>query len=272
MIRIAASIYLNSAPLVYSFSEGTRRRRTRFLGDKAPAKCAQMLEAGLCDAALIPVIEYQRIPDLLIVPQVAVASKRRVRSVLLATRCPLEDIRSVTLDSSSRTSQALLRILFKHKYQLSPVFTERTPDPAVAFENMFEASDAALIIGDPAMRLAASAERLRLTTFDLADEWRAMTGLPFVFAVWATGRSTVEAFPNIAREFQQAKAEGLEHIEEIVTHYAETLQLPRAELRAYLHESVNFDLDDENIAGMNRFFELARDCGLIDAARPLAFV
>jgi chorismate dehydratase len=272
MIRIAASIYLNSAPLVYSFSEGSRRRTTRFLGDKAPSRCAQMLEAGLCDAALIPVIEYQRIPDLVVVPQVSVASKRRVGSVLLATRTPLEEIRSVTLDSSSRTSQALLKILFRQKYNLSPEFAERTPDPSVAFENMFEGSDAALIIGDPAMRLAASAERLSLTIYDLAHEWHELTGLPFVFAVWATRRETVDAFPNIAREFQRAKVEGLSRIDAIVDHYCETLQLPRVELVSYLNESVNFDLDEENVAGMSRFFELAREVGAIDATRPLQFV
>ena len=92
----------------------------------------------------------------------------------------------MTLDSSSRTSHALLKILFRQKYNVSPEFAERTPDPSRAFENMFEDSDAALIIGDPAMRLAASAERLSLTIYDLADEWRELTGLPFVFAVWAT--------------------------------------------------------------------------------------
>jgi len=231
-----------------------------------------MLEGGLCDAALIPVIEYQRIPDLLVIPQVSVASKRRVRSVLLATRTPLEEIRTVTLDSSSRTSHALLKILFTHKYKSSPVFSERTPDASVAFENMFEGSDAALIIGDPAMRLAASAEKLSLTTYDLADEWRELTGLPFVFAVWATRQETVDAFPNMAREFQQAKVEGLARIEEIITHYSETLQLPRAELLSYLIESVNFDLDKENIAGMQRFFELAREGGLIEENRKLVFV
>lgn len=272
MIRIAASIYLNSAPLVYSFSEGSRRRTTRFLGDKAPSRCAQMLEGGLCDAALIPVIEYQRIPDLVVVPQVSVSSKGRVRSVLLATRTPIEEIRRVTLDSSSRTSHALLKILFSQKYRVSPEFTERTPDPGVRFENMFEGSDAALIIGDPAMRLAGAAERLSLSIYDLADEWRELTGLPFVFAVWATRRETVHAFPNIAREFQQAKLEGLSKVETIVDHYCETLQLPRAELLSYLSESVNFDLDDENIAGMRRFFELAREVGLIEDARPVEFI
>src|SRR5438128_2657299 len=111
-MRIAASTYLNSAPLVYSFAQGALRRRYNFLGDAAPSRCAAMLTRGECEIALIPVIEYRRIPGLRIIPEIAVASKGRVRSVLLAARCPLEDVRHVTLDPSSRTSQALVRILF----------------------------------------------------------------------------------------------------------------------------------------------------------------
>src|SRR5438132_9862286 len=120
-MRIAASTYLNSAPLVYSFATGTQRGRDVFLGDTAPARCAQMLASGQCDVALIPVVEYQRIPRLRIIPNVAVASKSRVRSVVLAARCPIEKIRTITLDSSSRTSQALVRILFERRYHVASV-------------------------------------------------------------------------------------------------------------------------------------------------------
>lgn len=272
MMRIAASTYLNSAPLVFSFARGKRQNQTTFLGDTAPARCAEMLETGLSDVALIPVIEYQRIPNLRIIPDVAVASKRRVRSVLLATRVPTHEIRTVTLDSSSRTSQALLRILFLHRYMAHPTFTEKTPDLETACENMFEDSDAALVIGDPAMRLEASAEALGLRIYDLADEWQDMTGLPFVFAVWAASEAATHEFPDLARDFLDAKAEGLEHIEEIASHYAQELKLPRNELLEYLRVNVNFDLDEENIAGMKHYFALAEECGLIKAERPLLFV
>src|SRR3989442_8242179 len=119
-MRIAASTYLNSAPLVYSFASGTQRGCAVFLGDTAPARCAAMLGAGQCDVALIPVIEYQRLPRLRIIPETAVASKGRVRSVVLAARCPIEEARTVTLDSSSRTSQALVRILFARRYGGAP--------------------------------------------------------------------------------------------------------------------------------------------------------
>ena len=262
-MRIAASTYLNSVPLVHSFAKGTQRKRETFLGDTAPARCAQMLAQGLCDVALIPVIEYQRIPDLRIIPDIAVASKNRVRSVVLATRLPPSEVRVVTLDSSSRTSQALLRILFRYRYGAEPTFSERTPDAATACSNMFEGSDAALVIGDPAMRLEASAGELNVQIYDLGEEWRAMTGLPFVFAVWASTEAARIAFPDMSAELLEAKAEGLARIDEIAAEYSLELQLPVAEVRAYLRENVNYDLDAENVAGMLRFFSLARECGLI---------
>src|SRR5262245_24121867 len=97
-MRIAASTYLNSAPLVYSFTQGLFQRKYAFIGDEAPSRCAEMLQAGQCDIALIPVIELQRIPDLRIIPEIAVASKKRVRSVLIASRRPLDEVRTLSLD------------------------------------------------------------------------------------------------------------------------------------------------------------------------------
>lgn len=272
LIRIAASTYLNSAPLVYSFADGSERERVTFLGDTAPARCARMLSAGACEVALIPVIEYQRMPNLRIIPEVAVASKNRVRSVILAARRPLREVRRVTLDASSRTSQTLLRILCRYHYGIEPDFIERAPDAARVCENMFEGSDAALVIGDPAMNLEASAGSFGVEIYDLAAEWRTMTGLPFVFAVWATREEPEKRYPGLAQRFIAAKAEGLDHREEIASRYARDLQLPFAELLAYLRENVNYDLDDENLAGLRRYFDLARACGLIAEARPLEFV
>ncbi len=271
-MRIAASTYLNSAPLVYSFARGALRRRFTFIGDAAPARCAAMLAAGQCEVALIPVIEYQRIPDLRVIPEVAVASKNRVRSVLITSRRPLEEVRTLTLDTSSRTSQALVKILFWRRYGFLPEFTERTPDASVRCENMLEASDAALIIGDPAMRLEASARQMDLRIYDLAEEWRAMTGLPFVFAVWAVREETIAGAPSLAGEFIAAKREGIDHIGQIATHYAGELELPRDELLDYLRNNVNYDLDEENTAGMRLYFDLACECGLIPEARGLRYL
>lgn len=271
-MRIAASTYLNSAPLVYSFSQGSLRQAYEFLGDAAPSRCAAMLDARQCEIALIPVIEYQRIPGLLMIPDVAVASKKRVQSVLIASRCSLHEVRRVTLDTSSRTSQTLVRILFERKFGSRPIFIERTPDFAAGCENMFEDSDAALVIGDPAMRLAALAPQLGLQIYDLAEEWREMTGLPFVFAVWAARAEMIENHEVIARDFLAAKREGMARLNQIATSYAEDLKLPQQHLLAYLQDNVNYDLDPENIAGMQRYFALATECGFIPECQPIEFL
>lgn len=272
LLRIAASTYLNSAPLVYSFSEGRLRDKAEFLGDTAPARCAEMLAAGVCDAALIPVIEYQRIPGVQVIPGVAVASEWKVRSVLLAARRPLSEVRRVTLDSSSRTSQGLVRILCRYRYGIGPEFVERTPDPSVFCENMFEAGDAALVIGDPAIQLAASAGALGVRVYDLAEEWRSLTGLPFVFAVWAVSRDAAKRFPDAAKLFVAAKEEGIGMRELLAARYAEVLGLPKADLLNYLNRNVCYDLGGEKIAGLERFFDLAHACGLISENRRIEFL
>jgi chorismate dehydratase len=230
-----------------------------------------MLASGQCEVALIPVIEYQRIPGLRIIPEVAVASKDQVRSVILATRRPLNEVSAVTLDSASRTSQTLVKILFRRRYGATPHFLEQMPDPTIDCENMFEAGDAALVIGDPAMRLAAAAEKLGVRIYDLAEEWRAMTRLPFVFAVWAVREGVLEDAPDLARDFIAARQEGVGKIEEIASQYALDLDLPQGELLSYLQNNVNYDLDGENIAGLRRYFMLAHECGLIEEAREIRF-
>jgi len=274
-MRIAASTYLNSAPLVYSFTQGFLRKRYDFIGDEAPSRCAEMLRAGDCEIALIPVIELQRIPGLRIVPEIAVASKKRVRSVLIASRRPLEEVRRLRLDPASRTSQTLVKILFLRRYGFLPECAERAFGPLVEVRNLFDDADAALVIGDPAMRLEASARGLDLKIYDLAEEWRAMTGLPFVFAVWAAREDVCDkapGLPSLVDDLIAAKREGVDHIEQIATQYTSELELPRSELLDYLSQNVNYDLDDENLLGMGAYIDLAHECGLIAQKLPMLFL
>ncbi|MGE0884267.1 MAG: menaquinone biosynthetic enzyme MqnA/MqnD family protein [Blastocatellales bacterium] len=270
-MRIAASTYLNSAPLVYSFIWGKFRSRYTFLGDTAPSRCAAMLAAGQCEIALIPVIEYQRIPGLRIIPDIAVASKNKVRSVLIAARCPLKEVRQMTLDTSSRTSQTLIKILLARRYGINPVFTERMPVAEANYENMLDACDAAMVIGDPAMRLAASADQIGVKIYDLAQEWREMTGLPFVFAVWVVREEFCDNSAQLADDFLAAKLEGVQKIEEIAAQYSKQLGFPIDDLLDYLRENVNYDLDTDNIAGLRRYFELAKEYNLIPSVKDLNF-
>lgn len=274
-MRIAASTYLNSAPLVYSFAAGGLRSDYEFIGDTAPSRCAELLAAGECEIALIPAIEYQRIPGLRIIPGVAVASKSRVRSVLIASRCPLSEVRTLAMDTSSRTSQSLVRILFQHQFGWEPELIRRTPDRRSGYENMLDGTDAALVIGDPAMRIEAAAASLGVTIHDLALEWRKLTGQPFVFAVWAVREevlSTRGAGAKLTNDFQLAKREGIGRLAEIAAGYVTELELPLADLTDYLESNVNYELDEENLAGLRGYYDLAHRYGLIPAARRLEFL
>ena len=264
---IAASIYLNAAPLCYSFRFGRQRDRCSFLPDAAPARCSELLAEGRADAALIPVIEYQRVAGLKIAPGACVASKTSVRSVLLASRVPISDIRSVALDTSSRTSAALVQIILSRFYKLSPTYTSAPP----LIAEMLRLNDAALIIGDPAMLIDRSA----LHVYDLAEEWRKHTGLPFVFAFWAI-RSASESWPGGIRpsdavDFLAAKREGLDHVDELAEIYAEQLGLAHDDLFRYLTENISYDLDAESLRALDLYYELASQCGLIGKPSPLVF-
>ena len=174
--RIAASSYLNTAPLIWSFIHGAQRDAVDLFTDTAPARCAEMLARGEVDAALVPVIEYQRLANIAIVPDVCVGSRSAVRSVVLATkRNNLKKVTRVALDDSSRTSVALVKIIFREFLGFEPEWQSSPPDLAA----MLEHSDAALIIGDPAMKIP----RDQFQVFDLATMWHEFTGFGFVFAM-----------------------------------------------------------------------------------------
>jgi chorismate dehydratase len=258
--RIAASSYLNTAPLVWDFMHGERSREVRLLTDRAPARCADLLARREVEAALVPVIEYQRIPEILIVPGVCVGSRERVRSVVVVTRgAELKEVKSVALDNSSRTSVALLRIIFREFLGFEPEWNPSAPD----LNRMLETNDAALLIGDPAMTFA----RDHLRVYDLASLWREHTGLGFVFAMWMASAAAIESVRAI--DFAGARDAGLSRVEEIAMSYEPELGLPPSELCTYLRENISFTLDAEMRAGLELFYKLAHKHQLIPSLRPL---
>jgi chorismate dehydratase len=260
---VAASIYLNSAPLIWSFMHGRLRGSIQLLTDTAPARCAQMLASAEVDAALVPVIEYQRIPEIVVVPGVCVGARSRVRSVVLVTRgAELEAVRSVALDTSSRTSAALVQVIFREFLGFEPEWRPSLPD----LDRMLDGSDAALLIGDPAMIFP----RQRLRVYDLASLWREHTGLGFVFAMWMAREGAAEKVGAI--DFAGARDEGLARVEEIIAHYEPMLGLERSELREYLLENISFELNAEMREGLSLYYELARKHELIPAVRPLRWM
>ncbi|MGI9105687.1 MAG: menaquinone biosynthetic enzyme MqnA/MqnD family protein [Pyrinomonadaceae bacterium] len=257
---MAASSYLNSAPLIWSFARGERAREVRLLTDAAPSRCADMLARGEVEAALVPVIEYQRLPEVAVVEGVCVGARRAVRSVVLATRCAdLKEVRTLALDESSRTSVALVQIIFREFLEREITTAPASPDVRA----MLATHDAALIIGDPAMTFA----RENLRVYDLALLWREFTGLGFVFAMWMAHESAFEAVREI--DFAGARDEGLANLEEIVAQYEQELSLPREELRSYLMENICFDLNADMRAGLELYFKLAYKHGLTASQRPL---
>jgi chorismate dehydratase len=263
--RIAASSYLNTVPLIWSFMHGTRRRDVELVTDAAPARCADMLARGEVEAALVPVIEYQRINDLAVVPGVCVGSRGSVRSVVIVMRDELDDLRevqTVALDISSRTSATLVRIIFREFLGFEPEWTTGTPDVA----SMLKSADAALIIGDPGMTFS----RGHVVVYDLAELWRKYTSLGFVFAMWMTRRGDAERVRLI--DFKGARDEGLEHVEEIAALYSPMVGLPPREIEAYLLQNISFELDAEMMAGLDLFYKLAHKHGIIPEIRPLKLI
>jgi chorismate dehydratase len=262
--RVAASSYLNTVPLVWSFMYGTRRREVELMTDTAPARCADMLARREVEAALVPVIEYQQIPDLAVVPGVCVGARSRVRSVLLVTRdgLGLEEVRSCAVDVSSRTSAALARVIFGEFLGFEPEWRRRAPD----LKAMLHQNDAALIIGDPAMTFP----RTGGCVYDLADLWRRHTGLGFVFAMWMAREDDLEKVRAV--DFAGARDEGLEHVDDIASLYRHAVGLPIDEIKTYLLENISFELDEGMRAGLDLFYKLAHKHGVIPAVRPLKMI
>jgi len=248
--------------LIWSFSQGERRHEIDLI-DAVPAQCSELLQGQEVDAALVPVIEYQRLREVSLVPGVCVASHRRVRSVVLATRAKnLRRVQRVALDQSSRTSAALVRIIFREFLGFEPEWISAAPDLSA----MLRAADAALVIGDPAMTF----RREGLQVFDLAALWREHTGCGFVFAMWMARNLPAEKVMQI--DFARARDEGLASIEEIVAEYERTLSLERTEIRDYLRQNIAYHLDEELQRGLALYFDLALKHELIPEVKPLEFI
>ena len=182
-LRISAISYLNTAPLMWDFEHGDAGKGFD-ISYTVPSQCAAELAAGSADIGIIPAAAYATIPGLTILPGVAIASRRPVRSILLVSKVPLDQIRSVALDTSSLTSVALTEVLFAKWWGAGRTFASMAPD----VEEMMAAHDAGLVIGDPALKV----DRSRYLTYDLAEEWIRLTGKPFVFAFWAVRQAALK--------------------------------------------------------------------------------
>ena len=363
-LRISVVQYLNTAPLIRGFTHGPLRALTQEKYDLSftvPSQCAEALRTGAADVAIIPAIEYQRIVSqgipLTILPGLAIASKERVRSLLLISKAPIRQARRIALDPSSRSTQALVKILAARHWQISPQFFEPTPPtPRDQRDQNGERSetilpailanaDAALIIGDAALQIAIAAEYSGATRgpegewitssaalnslvaaqyiapakrpreassaespvgaqhrcaptrqdvarelqnssplhiYDIVTEWRRLTNLPAVLAVWAARN---DSFPNniapadrfptndlsladVIADFQASRDFGLTQIPQIAAEAAAQMHLPENELRLYLEKNIDYSLDAENLQALHRFFQESQALNLIAALNP----
>lgn len=258
--RISASAYSNTAPLVWSFLYGSHHGKVEMILDNAPSRSAELLAKDRVDVALTPVIAYQMLEDVRLIPDVCVGAREQVRSVRLVTRgMDLENVRSVSLDTSSKTSVCLSKIIFREFLGFEPEWRNAEPH----LENMLDESDCALLIGDPALALSVSEV---FTSFDIVELWRKYTGFGFVFAMWMTRLDKCPV--NLAA----IRDEGLRHIDEIAANYAGDIGLTSDDLKTYLTENISFSIDRSMQKGMELYFELAAKNKLIETNKPLNFL
>jgi predicted solute-binding protein len=291
-LRISIVEFLNTAPLVWGFTDGPLAGKYD-LSFAVPSQCAEDLRAGRADVGIIPAIEYQRMENVVALPGMAIAAKNEVRSLLVVSKVPIELAKTFALDTNSRSSVGLARIFCQRHWKNDPEFIDMAPDP----EEMLARADAALIIGDPALRLRLRMDALQakvpraggvegccccggddeqaikgvetLFIYDIAQQWREMTGLPCVLAIWVARRGAIT--PEIVADFQASREYGLANIGEIAEGAALKLELSPRELEIYLTENIDFSLDEENLAGLRLYYEECARAGLIPRVRELEF-
>lgn len=277
--RISIVKYLNAVPLAWGILEGPQSEHFEPVLS-TPAECADQLAAGTVDVGLIPSIEYQRIPGSRILAGPAIASRSRALSVLLLSMVPLVRVRSVAYDQASRASVVLTKVILNEFYRNRPSFQGSEPDPA----EMLGRSDAALLIGDVALRYKAehelpSAEGQKafirdgaepVFTFDLMERWNNLTGLPFVFAFWAARPGFQDQ--SVTDRLLESREFGLERLDAIADRYAERLGLDRNFLYRYLDRNMDYHMDSDGVEALRLFYSMAMRAGALRSVRTVEFL
>ena len=266
-LQVAAIRFLNPAPLMWDFehpplnAELARRYEVRWM---LPSQCADELANGSADIGLVPIAALASNRGLRILQGCTIASKGRVRSLLLVRRArkPLAEIASVAADTASRTTLAYTRMMFHRWGNPDVPFVPMAAD----LDAMLDRADAAIVIGDPAlMALEERTNRFErtgeeLVYHDLAEEWRKLTGLPFISAVWASGGFLDE---RVGEDLMRSRDHGLQNIDALVDYWSKRLPIPEKTIRQYLTANIHYMLDEECIEGMRGFFRMAAEAGVL---------
>jgi chorismate dehydratase len=238
MIRISAVSYLNTKPFIYGIYKS-------FLSDKVelsldiPSVCARKLQTGQADLVLSPVAVIPQLTQAYLVSDYCIGATGKVKTVCLYSEVPLEQIERVWLDFHSRTSVALVQMLFKHYWQRDPEFLPAQE----GFEHQIKGSTAGLVIGDRTIGL----DKKFPYVYDLGEAWTAWTQLPFVFAAWISARPLQQDFIS---DFNLALRGGLEHLPELIKILPD---MPGFDTEEYYRKYISYDLDNAKWRGLNRF-------------------
>jgi chorismate dehydratase len=257
--RVASVSFLNAKPLI----EGLDRDPNVHLTLAVPSKLLDALRDGSADVALLPVIDYQRLAGLTILPAGGIGSDGPTLTVRIFSRVPVTQIRTLACDPDSHTSVALARIILARRYHLRPEF--RDLSRAIDHDDPHQAR---LLIGDKVVCDEPAGFPHQL---DLGAEWKALTSLPFVFATWMA-RSDVPDLPRLYRILEDAKHRGLAAIDDIIAAHAAPRGWPTDLARRYLTQHLRFDVGPREMEAIGTFHALAADEGVIDPPRPLALV
>lgn len=249
-VRLGAVSYLNVRPLVYGLDSRPDLVSLRF---DVPSVCAALLADDAIDLGMVPSISYLDRPDDRVVPGVCIGSDGPVASVALFTPKPIAEVRTIAVDTSSRTSAMLLRILCARRFGIDPAWVPHEPD----LDQMLERSDAALLIGDPALFAMIPAG---IQKIDLGAEWTDWTGLPFVWAFWA-GRADA-ADREVVAVLQEAAELGMEHSDEVADAYCVGYPRLQAVARAYLRRHLMFKFTSRALQGLEAYYREAAALGL----------
>ncbi len=277
--RISVVQYLNSVPLAWGILDGPQKDRFDAVYS-TPAECAEHLASGKVDVGLIPSIEYQRIAGARVVPGPAIASRYRAGSVLLLSKVPLAQIRTVACDHGSRSSATLTRVVLDAFYRNRPEFRDAEPDAAA----MLASSDAALLIGDAALRFNAENRfgtsfsvgdygqegPQPIQVFDLVERWNNLTGLPFVFAFWATRQGFSD--DAVVEDLAASRAFGLANLDAIADRYSQSLGLEKDFVLNYLERNMQYEMDADGMESLGQYYRNAARLGAIRSARSIDFL
>jgi chorismate dehydratase len=269
-LRISSISFLNTAPLMWDFEHGDAAKDFK-ISYTVPSACAAALASNQADIGIIPAFTYAEIPGLVILPNIAIAAKDHVRSILLICKKPIEAVETVATDTSSRTSVALAQVLFAKFLGGKRRFTPHAPELSA----MLAGNDAALLIGDTALQVALHDSPYHL--YDLAHEWRIRTGKPFVFAFWAVrldALSRLQRGLNLATIFQRSRDHGLlpENMARLAKEWSQRLSLTEEEVVTYLTKNIYYFLDRENHSGLQLFLQYSQQIGLICRVPELRFL